>query len=445
MHPAVASDGSARFLAVWSSYAGGFNSFDVLGQVYASAGYVPAAPGPTPAYGAPAYDPFLTAPPAAPDATTGTTPPTTNATPPEIVFPVLTVQGGVLSNALILAQGAYSGVFSDTNGASALSSGLFSAKVTRGGAYSAKLALGNRTYSLSGKFDPATGLDFNPATGLQTRTVSRGAALPALTIQLRLDLSTSEQIVGSVSSGSAWSADLLAFRQVFDLKTNRASAFAGNYTLVIRGDPAATATPAGHGCGTIKVDAAGNLQWSGALADGTKVTQSTTISRQGYWPLFASLYGGNGLVMSWVQFANDPSCDLFGQTVWIKPAISTAKASTPAFTNEVVSVGAVYAPPAAGAGSRGWNHAELILSGGGLTGAWTNTFGLDSRSRMVNPGAKSFTLGLNNATGLFNGSALNPDLHKTISFQGVMFELTNGFGYFLGPSQSGQVYMAPAQ
>jgi hypothetical protein len=34
MHPAVASDGSARFLAVWTSFVGGGNSFDLYAQRY---------------------------------------------------------------------------------------------------------------------------------------------------------------------------------------------------------------------------------------------------------------------------------------------------------------------------------------------------------------------------------------------------------------------------
>ncbi len=43
MHPCVASDGTSRFLAVWSSYAGGPASFDLYAQRYAQ--YMPPLPG----------------------------------------------------------------------------------------------------------------------------------------------------------------------------------------------------------------------------------------------------------------------------------------------------------------------------------------------------------------------------------------------------------------
>jgi hypothetical protein len=54
IHPCVASDGAGRFLAVWSSYVGGVNSFDLYAQRYAK--YMP----PLPAMNAPlVYVPFV--------------------------------------------------------------------------------------------------------------------------------------------------------------------------------------------------------------------------------------------------------------------------------------------------------------------------------------------------------------------------------------------------
>jgi hypothetical protein len=47
------------------------------------------------------------------------------------------------------------------------------------------------------------------------------------------------------------------------------------------------------------------------------------------------------------------------------------------------------------------------------------------------------------ATGLFTGSLPNPDApSRTIPFNGVVLQnQTNGWGYFLGTNQSGQVYL----
>jgi hypothetical protein len=44
MHPAVASDGSSRFMAVWTSFVGGAGSFDLFAQRYAVAGQALSAP-----------------------------------------------------------------------------------------------------------------------------------------------------------------------------------------------------------------------------------------------------------------------------------------------------------------------------------------------------------------------------------------------------------------
>ena len=42
--------------------------------------------------------------------------------------------------------------------------------------------------------------------------------------------------------------------------------------------------------------------FAGALPDGTKVSQSAMRSEDGYWPLYASLYGGSGCLLSWLEF-----------------------------------------------------------------------------------------------------------------------------------------------
>lgn len=435
MHPAVSSVGDGRFLTVWTSFVGGRNSFDLLGQVYAPPNYSPGPPSPQPVFSAPAFDPFmyLPAPAAAAPATVASA--SAASAPVGILPPVLLVGRNTLTNAFVLAQGTYSGLFSDTNDASALSSGYFSASVTRGGAYSAKLLLGAQTYSMAGKFNPATGLD--------TQVVKRAQGLAPLTVQLQLDLSTGEQISGFVAGGSAWSAELFSFRQVFNRSANAATAFAASYTLVIPADLTAPNTPGGHGCGTIIVDTAGNVRWSGALADGTKVTQSTTLSRQGYWPLYASAYSGGGFVLSWAQFASQAGYDVDGQTIWLKPATPRAQFYRAAFTNEVMSIGSLYAAPRAGTPLMGLSNAMVVLGGGDLTGSVTNAFSLNARNAVIRPAGSKLSLTLNTASGLFNGAvSLTPRL--TLSFQGVLFQkLTNGFGYFLGTNQAGQVYLGP--
>jgi hypothetical protein len=426
MHAAVASDGSNRFLAVWTSYVGGVNSFDIYGQVYASPNY---APPPVTVYAPPAYDPFLTAPPATPNPTTGPPPPVAGA-PASLEIPTVLLPGGPLSNAFVLAQGSYNGLVSDTNGASAASSGFFSATVTRGGAYTAKLVVSNQTYTASGRFDATTGAD--------SRALKGGAKAPALSAQLQLDLATGDQISGQVAAGSGWTAQLLAFRQGYNAATNPATPLAGSYTLVIR-----PSTPGGLGYGTVKIDKSGNVQWSGFLADGTAVSQSATLSRQGYWPLYASADGGGAVLMSWVQFTNQPDCDLYGQSVWLKPATPRAKMARAAFTNELTVIGSAYSAPAAAAALAGLGQGTLVLDGADVGGSATYLFSLNKQDQVVLPAASKLKLGLNLGSGLFNGSVSLAPAHS-LSFQGVFLpKLTNGWGYFQGTNQAGQVFLGP--
>src|SRR5206468_3396655 len=120
------------------------------------------------------------------------------------------------------------------------------------------------------------------ASGRAASTVLRRGSTP-LNVQLQLDLASGDQIRGSVSDGQ-WTAKLQADRLIFG-KTQSPASLAGNYHLIIPADLQNSFSPGGDGYGTVKVDAGGNVLFTGTLADGTKVSQSSALSRQGFWPL----------------------------------------------------------------------------------------------------------------------------------------------------------------
>src|SRR6185369_2433634 len=336
--------------------------------------------------------------------------------------------GGTGSNTTAVAKASYLGLLYDTNGVTAATSGYLTAKTTDQGSYSAKLNLAGKTYPLSGRFD---------AQGRATATVARVGA-SALKVELQLDLSGGDQLRGRVSSGN-WSSDLLADRVVWS-KTHPAGQ-AGSYTLVIPGSSNGS-SPRGSGFGTVKVDGAGVVKWVGTLADGTKVSQGSGLSKQGIWPLYSSVYGGGGVVVSWMQFASQAESDLGGQLVWMKPA-GMGGYYPRGFTNEVMAMGSAYQAPAAGRRALNLSTGSLVLSGGGLSGSVTNgvTLGLNNKAT----GAGGVSLSITPATGLFKGSAIDVGTGKPLSFQGVLFKKGNiGVGYFLGTDQSGEVYLGAA-
>jgi hypothetical protein len=346
------------------------------------------------------------------------------ASPPIIAMP------GVLADTSSTAAGAYYGLASDSsNGVSVASSGYVTINVTARSNYTAKLQMAGHTYSFSGSLK----------NGVSVST-SSGNNGPLL--KLRLQQSGPDQIHGSVSNGSArWSADLVADRLVFNKAKNPANS--ANYTMIIPPQPNSANGPGGYGNGTVKVDASGKVQWAGTLADGTKVTQATAISKDGYWPLYSSLYGNRGEVIGWMQITNEASSDMNGTVVWIKPKGTVVKAYSGNFTNCVSASGMVY-KMGARTSVLNLSDGSVTLTGGALG---TNTvicpFTLDTRNHVG--GTSKMKMVIKAGNGLITGSAVDP-VHGKLSFQGVVLQgSTNGFGFFLNSGESGQVELSPAQ
>ena len=427
--PTVASDSYGRFLAAWASFTGN-SGFDLFAQRYDSASFVPVQTV-THHYGPPPLETFTNNVPPPDD------PPPTNGVPTNSVtgaamldFPAAPISSGVLSNGLTLAKGAYAGLFYDTNGVNVLSSGYFSVTTTERGTYSGKVTLGNRSWSISGRFD---------SLGRATNTIVRSGA-GTLTVILQLDLSGGDQIRGWINDGSHWTAGLAGFHLVFN-KTFNPAASAGNYTLLIPGISGAAGNPAGDGFGTIKLDASGQVQWRGTLADGTKVGQNGLVSKDGVWPLYVSLYNGGGSLLSWITFADGGAG---GEMVWLKSRGTTTKYYSAGFTNAVEAIGSVYTRPASGTRAMQLINGNLIFSDGGLGAPFTNSISLGLNNKVTTTSSGKLTLNINTTSGLFKGSVLNPDTGKPFPFQGVLLENTSsGGGFFLGPQQSGRVFLSP--
>jgi hypothetical protein len=286
------------------------------------------------------------------------------------------------------------------------------------------MTLGKRTSSISGLFD---------SQGRATRTFARPGSTP-LTVYLQLDLAGGDQISGRITDG-VWSADLLA-----DRKSGNTSAHAGNYTLRIPASSVSGDRPSGDGFATVKVDARGTVQWSGTLADGTKASQKTSLSKQGIWPLYAALYGGSGSILSWMQITNQPDSDLGGQLIWLKPSGAAGKSYPHGFTNDVEAAGSAYTHASAAG-----RVLDVVFSGGGLHDPFTNSISLGLNNKMAGQRSNKLSLSIAPSTGLFKGSALNQETGKNLQFQGVILEKGGpGAGFFMNADQSGQVLLNPA-
>jgi hypothetical protein len=421
MQPAVAGDNLGRFVAVWTSYVGGANGFDLEAQGYASAGFVPPQL-------VSAYQPV----PALAGDDSGDH--SANVGSSLVgVGPVLQYPGGGVAwltngTGANLSADVYNGLFYEDGGVAIRSAGFVTVKTSAKGSYSGKLVLAAHSYSLSGRF----------TNGVTAKSIRRGSGLANLVVQLQLDPSGGDMLRGTVQAGTDWTSDIYANRQM-RAKSADAAVQPGKYTLIVPPDGSVANGLAGYGFGTITLSSAGGLRFGAALADGTKVTQSTGVSKDGIWPMFSSLYSGGGLFVGWVEFStNEPDSDCAGSATWIKPATLAAKYHPAGgFTNEMTAMGSLYTPRLLGG--------SLLLSGGGLNPELKSAVRFDAQNKVVSDLGKNLSLSVTLSSGLFKGSVATSGKNK-VSFQGALFEKSSvGAGYFLGTNQqSGEVYLDPS-
>jgi len=349
--------------------------------------------------------------------------PTNNVRMPGILpFPVhqeQTVTNDSNTISFALSQGSYNGLFYETNGVNPMRAGSFTAKLTGKGTFSGKLQLGSATYSFAKSFDQS---------GNSTFSIS---SKKAATLTLTLQLVNNNQITGEVA-GSDWTADLLAFSA-----TKNASAFGvGKHSVVLSVNTNSSTTTSGDSYGTMTLAKNGNIQWSGVLPDGSKISQKSAISQNGLWPLYSSLYGGNGSLIGWMQVTNGPS-DLTGTNIWVVPANQSALYPN-GLTNEFDATGSDVTSSAGAA------QKTIILSGPELSAPLTNNVTLSGKT---GHGDNSLTLSVDAKNGLFNGSVVDPGSNQKLSFQGALLEKSGiGGGFFLiaDKNQGGKVSLAPA-
>ena len=331
--------------------------------------------------------------------------------------------------------GSYSGLFYDTNGVQVPSSGAFSATMNARGSYSGTLQLGGSKYPVTGTFNPF---------GSASNRISRGVSALPLKLLMQMDTSDNGRILGTVGDGT-WLAALDAERSSWNALTNPAP-FAGKYTLLFpgAGNPADATQPQGDGFGSLTVSAAGKVTFSGVLADNTAFTQTTTVSQNRQWPLFASLYSRKGQILGWLNFA-DAVPNLGGECNWIKLANAAAKFYPAGFTVQTNAIGSKYQTPAVGAPLLNFTSGMVTLRGGNFFDNFTSFATNAPGGTLVYRGTNKLSFTLNSPTfGLFKGSLVDPVSLKTLSFKGAILQTQQvASGFLLGTNQSGQVSFGP--
>ncbi len=359
---------------------------------------------------------------------------TVSATTNRLVFTMVTnesLTATFIPNPYPAIAGRYNGLFYETNIMTHYSAGLFSA-VLSNMTFSGTLKLEGKSVTIMGVFK--TDGSF---TGSFART---GASNVTVALQVVI---TNKQINGTISSyknGTLWTAPLVSDLATFSGVNPAPTNYRGYSTFVIPGFTNPASGPIGYGYGTVNVTNNGTITLAGATADNAALSQSVPVSKDGYWPLYVSLYGGNGEVMGWLNFATTNNTPV-GTVSWIKTGWTNAIFAG-GFTNQADIIASQYLRPTnTTILDFNYGFGSLTLSNASGSFGMTNDVLLAYNNVVYTSDATTkaaFTLG----SGLFKGSFFNPNTHLTNSFTGVVLQHQNvAAGAFVEPAQSGSVYL----
>ena len=326
----------------------------------------------------------------------------------------------------------FRGLFHDPTNLLQQSSGALTLTASKRGTFSGKLSLAGRAYPFRGTFD---------SSGTAGVTVSR-AHNSSLTLQLRLQ--DEDVLVGTVGDGN-WLAAVHADRAVFS--RDNPCGYAGLYTFTIPGSTNAPSFPGGDSYWTVTIKSGGGLTLVGSLADGTKISQSTALAKDGRQPLFVPLYKGGGFIIGWINFSpgaiNTPGSDV----VWIKPTLAGNGAPyyPSGFSERMVVYGWNYVPPTKQESVFNFTNGVVLMQGGNLPDSVQLPITLLPDNKVAGPAQPKLRLTLGTARGTFSGSFTLPSSRQTYKLNGVLLrQMNSASGYFLGTDQSGLVRIGAA-
>jgi hypothetical protein len=241
----------------------------------------------------------------------------------------------------------------------------------------------------------------------------------------------------------AWSSELFGYRADFNRKSNPATNFQGNYTLLLPGADDSTNGPTGHGFAQLAVNSGGSVSFKGTLGDGSAAAQKVPLAANGQWPFYVGLYSGKGSVFGWLTLVNTPTNDVIGPVLWTKPGGVKGPLHPAGFTNETEALGSRYVAPALGTRVLDLASAGVVLDGGNLPAMLTNTVILTERKQVMvdAPNAQKLSIALTVSSGSFKGGFVHPQTGKAAALKGVLLQKQNfGGGFFPGTNQNGRVF-----
>ena len=335
-----------------------------------------------------------------------------------------------------------------------------------------KLAIGAGTFSYAGFIAADGSVTFKPGN-VSTKVFSLpGGKTLELTLSLQ-DIDTAPKLVGQIKDPATGDTGTIAgdysiYRVPKSARPNFPAVpdtLLGTYELALPPAPVASQTltadkyPAGAGVATVTVGSAGTVKVKGTLADGTGLLCSGWLTAGDECYLYTRLPRKLGAIGGTLYFRDMP-----GESDVDSPSLHWTRPPAPgkAFYPDgwpggvaLTAVGSHYAPPAirpaacvftglAATGQGG--NLRAMLSGAGLATTLTHhlDLGADNRIAVLDPGADLLALKFARGAGTFTGSFKLTGQPKALKLHSVVLQKsTQAFGYFLTPTASGLLELAP--
>jgi hypothetical protein len=242
---------------------------------------------------------------------------------------------------------------------------------------------------------------------------------------------------GSGTNAVPWTANLIAYLATNDLHP-------AQYTMLIPPDTnnaPPTSSPGGDGYALI-TNHAGTARITGALADGTILSEMAPVSQGSYVPIYANLYASNGLLLGWLDL--DVTNTTGNNLTWIHP-VTTNGLYQNGFTNILpasqIQLSLWTNPPGDIDLLANLSMLETIYD----TNALTNIAVTTSASGEVTGTSVSGSIKLK--TGLFKVT-IGSGASKVTGYGAVLLNATNGNatnsgGYFLTPQDAQAIELEP--
>ncbi len=356
----------------------------------------------------------------------------------------LVLTANFVTNPFTPVKGTYNGLFT-ADPRQQNNSGFFSMTVDTNGSGSGSLRIGSSNKTFVAKFDL-----FGNATN--TLTIPQAGGTNPLTLSLNLDLHGGGNVItGQLQNpASSWTANVTAYRAIFNSTTHPATAFSNRYTVVIFGDGTGldpNAIPGGDSYASLTVSKAGSATLSGKLSDNFPISQTVAIAEDGDIPMYIPLNSGKGSLYGWLHLNGNPATNVSGNVSWIRPPLPpSSKIYTNGFNFDTTALGEVYKQPAAGVRVIAMTSGIAYFSGPDVP-AFTNTVFLTTANTMTNtpPSANGLAFSLIKSNGFFTGTVFVPNTLRRISYQGIFLQQSGeGFGFFPGTNTCGEVLIGPA-